>query len=328
MRKPTDSAPPPTAPPSVSRRIEGRLQKNFKISARMKPYAKRLRFRIKHLSTPKKAQRLAIARREMRKVLLKKKIRRDKARGAVAQTLDIAADHQLEVLRRDQSLRDMRRSQRHLGRLREQLSHVGLAISKLPPSAKGKLNKIVAEQDWENFDTETLIKLIDAMSDALTNLSPECIANEARWAINELRGPKHPAVVQTVRTAPPVILELWETIPAGARAQAEADLRSWVPPTRQPAMAFLNHLSTQLEKFRPKLKRGRRFPIERTFGERVAKIWHRLGVHVGRAFSGHSKYRGTFQRFTNFALYAVGDDSRLSNRQILNLKRDRTRRLR
>ena len=236
MRKPTDSDPTPALPPVVPRRTEGPLQKNFKISARMKPYAKRLRLRIEHLdlSNPKKAQRLAIARQEMTKILVKKKIRPDNALWAVAQTLDIAADHQLEVLRRDQSLRDLRQSQTKLKRLEKQFCQVGLAISKLPPFAKGKLNEIVADQDWQNFDTETFITLIHAMSDALANLSPECIANEARWAINEPRGFKQPVVAKTVRTAPPVILELWETIPAGTRTQVEAGLRIWVPPTRQP----------------------------------------------------------------------------------------------
>jgi hypothetical protein len=292
MRKPTDSAPAPAVPPV----IEDRLQENFKIPARMKPYAKRLRLRSEHLdlSKPKKAQQLAIADRKMTKILVKKKIRLDKARWAVVETFDIAADHQLEVLRRDQSLRDLRQSQRNLKRLGKQLCHVGLAISKLPPLAKGKLNKIVTEQDWQNFDTETFIKLIHAMSDALANLSPGCIANEARWAINESRGSTHPAVAQTVRTAPPVILELWETIPAGTRTQSEAGLRSWVPPTRQPAIAFLNRLSTLLEKFEPKLKRGQRFPIERTFGERVARIWHGLGLHVGRAVSERLQRRSLY----------------------------------
>jgi hypothetical protein len=61
-----------------------------------------------------------------------------------------------------------------------------------------------------------------------------------------------------------------------------------------------------------------------------AALWlncgHDLGLHVGRAFSGHSKYRGTFQRFTRWTLIAVGDDSRLSNRQMVNLKSNRRRR--
>jgi hypothetical protein len=301
----------------------GRIHKNLEVANRMEPYASRLRLRLKHfdMSDAKKKPRLAIARREMTKILVKKKVHPDEARRAVTLTLDIAADHQLEVLRRDQNLQDLNRSQRDLRRLIKQLDHLRLAISTLPPLAKSKLNKIVAEQDWQNFDTETLIMLIHAMADTLANLSPACIANEALRAINEpARGSKHPAVAQIVRTAPPAILELWETIPAGARTQAEADFGNWVPPTRRPAMEFLIRLSTLLEKFQPKLKRGRRFPIERRFGERVARNWRGLGLHVGRAFSGHSKYRGTFQRFTRWALIAVGDDSQLSNRQMVNLK--------
>lgn len=294
----------------------------------MEPYASRLRLRLKHfdVSDPKKKQRLANAHREMTKILVKKKVHPDEARRAVTRTLDIAADHLLEVLRRDQNLQGLSRSQRDLRRLIKQLDHLRLAISTLPPLAKSKLNKIVAEQDWQNFDTETLIRLIHAMADTLANSSPACIANEALRAINEpVRGSKHPAVAQIVRTAPPAILELWETIPAGTRTQAEVGLRNWVPPTRRPAMEFLIRLSTLLEKFQPKLKRGRRFPIERRLGERISRIWHGLGLHVGRAFSGHSKYHGTFQRFTRWALIAVGDDARLSNRQMGHLKSDMRR---
>jgi hypothetical protein len=300
-----------------------RIHKNFEVANRMEPYANQLRLRLKHLdvSDPKMKQRLANAREKMTKILVKKKMHPDEARRAVAQTLDIATDHQLEMLRRDQTLQDLSRSQRDLRRLIKQLDHLGLAISTFPPLAKSKLNKIVAEQDWQNFDTEIFIRLIHALVDTLANLSPACIANEALWAINEpARGSKHPAVAQIVRTAPPAILELWETIPAETRTHAEAGLQNWVPPTRRPAMEFLIRLSTLLEKFQPKLKRGRRFPIERRFGELVARIWHGLGLHVGRAFSGYSKYRGTFQRFTRWALIAVGDDSRLSNRQMVNLK--------
>jgi hypothetical protein len=305
-----------------------RIHKNLEVANRMEPYASRLRLRLKHfdVSDPKKKQRLANAHREMTKILVKKKVHPDEARRAVTRTLDIAADHLLEVLRRDQNLQGLSRSQRDLRRLIKQLDHLRLAISTLPPLAKSKLNKIVAEQDWQNFDTETLIRLIHAMADTLANSSPACIANEALRAINEpVRGSKHPAVAQIVRTAPPAILELWETIPAGTRTQAEVGLRNWVPPTRRPAMEFLIRLSTLLEKFQPKLKRGRRFPIERRLGERISRIWHGLGLHVGRAFSGHSKYHGTFQRFTRWALIAVGDDARLSNRQMGRLKSDMRR---
>src|SRR5262249_27387844 len=224
MRKQGYSTPARAARPPVQQHIDGQLHESFKISNRMEPYAKRLRLRTVHLdlSEPKKAQRLASGRRKMAKILVKKKIRPDAAQRAVAQTLDIAAEHLLEGLRRDQSFGDLKRSQKHLERLSKQLGYVRLAFSKLPPLAKGKLSKIVAEQDWQNFDTETFIKLIHAMADALANLSPACIANEARRAINELaRGFKQSSVAQIVRTAPPVILELWEAIPGRARTHAE-----------------------------------------------------------------------------------------------------------
>jgi hypothetical protein len=158
-----------------------RIHKNLEVANRMEPYASRLRLRLKHfdVSDPKKKQRLANARREMTKILVKKKVHPDEARRAVTRTLDIAADHLLEVLRRDQNLQDLSRSQRDLRRLIKQLDHLRLAISTLPPLAKSKLNKIVAVQDWQNFDTETLIRLIHAMADTLANSSPACIANEA-----------------------------------------------------------------------------------------------------------------------------------------------------
>jgi hypothetical protein len=194
-------------------------------------------------------------------------------------------------------------------------------MAELPPLAKGKLNKIVAERDWRNFDTETFNELILAMTGALSQSSPACTAEKVITIMNEkIRSGSHPAVAQVVRTARPALVELWEIIPAETRTQVEANLRNWVPPKRRPAIEFVNRLVALLEKFRPELKRGRRFPIARRLGQRVARIWHGLGLDVGRAFSGHSKYQGTFQRFIRWALIAVGEDSRLSNRQVTNLK--------
>ena len=150
-----------------------------------------------------------------------------------------------------------------------------------------------------------------------------CVANRARSAIIEpLRASKHLAVVQIVRTAPPMILDLWEVIPAQTRTQVEAGLRKWVPPTQRPAIKFFNRLVFLLEKFRPQLEKGRRRAIEGRFGQRLARIWRGLGLHVGRAFDGMSDHHieSNFQRFTRLALTAVGDDSRVSSRQIDNLK--------
>jgi hypothetical protein len=301
----------------------GRLHENFNVANRMGPYANRLRLRLGHfdVSDPKKRRSLTAARSEMTRILLKKKIRQDEAQQAIAQTLDIAADHQLEVLRREHNFGELRRSQRHLRRLNKQLDQFSRAIDELPPLAKGKLNKIVAERDWRNFDTETFNELIVAMTDALSESSPACTAKKVLTAMNEkIRSGTHPAVAQIVRTARPALIELWEIIPAETRTQVEANLRNWVPPKRRPAIEFVNHLVALLEKFRPQLKLGQRPPIARRLGQRVARIWHGLGLNVGCAFSGRSTYQGAFQRFIHLALIAVGDDSRLSNRQVTNLK--------
>jgi hypothetical protein len=289
----------------------------------MEPYPNRLRLRLKHVdvSDPKKKERLENARTEMTKILLKKRTHQDKAQRAVAQALDIAADYQLELLRRDQNLQNLSRSRRDVRCLIKQLAYIGRTISRLPPLAKGKLNKVIAEQNWHDFDTETFSELVQAMTGALAKSSPASTTKKVTTAINEkIRSGTHPAVVQIVRTAPPALNELWEVIPAETRTQVEACLRNWVPPLRRPATEFLNRFIALLKRFQPQLKRGQRPPIERRFGQRVAGIWHNLGLHVGRAFSGHSKYRGTFQRFTRWALIAVGDDSRLSNRQMVRIK--------
>jgi len=313
----------PVNPKCTPSMRSGRLHENFTVANRMGPYANRLRLRLGHfdVSDPKKKRRLTDARSEMTKILVKKKIRQNEAQQAVRQTLDIAADHQLEALRRERNLDDLRRSQRHLRRLSKQLDQFSRAIARLPPLTKGKLNKIVAELDWRSFDTEMFNELIQAMTDALSTSSPACTGERILTAMNEkIRSGTHPAVVQIVRTARPALVELWESIPAETRTQVEANLRNWGPPKRRPVIEFVNRLVALLEKFRPQLKRGRRPPIARRLGQRVARIWHGLGLNVGRAFSGHSKYQGTFQRFTRLALIAIGEDSRLSNRQVTNLK--------
>src|SRR5215831_17265954 len=87
---------------------------------------------------------------------------------------------------------------------------------------------------------------------------------------------KDPEVARISRTAPPVIVELWETIPAETRRQLEAGFRNWQPPARRSMIEFLNHAVFLLESFRPVLKRGRLPAIERHFAQRVAGIWRDL----------------------------------------------------
>ena len=119
-----------------------------------------------------------------------------------------------------------------------------------------------------------------------------------------------------------MILDLWEVIPAQTRTQVEAGLRKWVPSTQRPAIKFFNRLVFLLAEFRPQLNKGRRRAIEGRFGQGLARIWRGLGLHVGRAFNGEfdRHVESSFQRFARLALTAVGDDSRISSRQIDNLK--------
>jgi hypothetical protein len=325
MSKPVETNGPPTARPMIRGHRPGRLHKNFKVAGRMKPYVNRLRLQVGRLdlTDPNSKQRLENARRAMTDLLIDKKVRKNLAQQAVAQALDIAADHQLEALRRDQNFQELKGSQNSLKRLLERIDALVYAMSKLPPLAKGKLNKVVAGQDWKNFDTEAFSELIHATIGALSEASPACIADRARSAIIEpLRASKHPAVVQIVRTASPAILDLWEVIPAQTRTQVEAGLRTWVPPSQRPAIEFFNRLVFLLDNFRPQLKKGRRRAIQGRFGQGLARIWRGLGLHVGRAFNGEfdRHVESSFQQFARLALTAVGDDSRFSSRQIEHLK--------
>jgi hypothetical protein len=172
-----------------------------------------------------------------------------------------------------------------------------------------------------NFDTERFHEFIDAILGALKKSFPAVIAAKTISAIKEThRDSRNSSASKIVRTAPPAMFDLWEIIPAETRTQVEAGVRNWQPPTRRPAIEFLSHVVALLETFQPRLKRGRRPAIERRFAQQVAGIWDSLGLHVGRAYNGRSDCQSTFQQFTRWALSAVRDGSRLSGRQITNMK--------
>jgi hypothetical protein len=113
-------------------------------------------------------------------------------------TFDAAADHQLESLRRDRFVDDLDRSKKDLQRLVKRIDRLAKAISELPPISIGKLNKIIADQNWQHFDTEMFFGLMQEMQDALSVLSPASVANKAGSAIGEktLRASKDPVVSQ------------------------------------------------------------------------------------------------------------------------------------
>jgi hypothetical protein len=42
----------------------------------------------------------------------------------------------------------------HLRRLMRHIEQLSKAVAKLPPLSKGKLNRIIIEQNWTEFDSE------------------------------------------------------------------------------------------------------------------------------------------------------------------------------
>jgi hypothetical protein len=258
----------------------------------------------------------------MAKILTRKKLSRCKAERVVTQTLDIAANHQLECLRRARNFEGFSLAIKANGQLKTLIDSFVHVLDKLPPASKGKINKIIIAQDWQHFDTEAFADLISALISDLTEVSPASIANEARRIL--IGGPK------AFRTLPPAILELWETIPAQTRSRAEANIRSL--PSCKSAVGFFRHVATVVTEFCPQLKMGRRSPIEQQFARRIATMWDALGLHVGRAYHSGNRdqwahhYPSTFQRFCNLALEIVGDPARISGRQVARLRRTETQR--
>lgn len=330
MNHPADPGPQPPANPAdqqgVAEDLDERLVKPLRVSKRMRSFVHRMRMRSEDLDITDEASASEFKRCSelMRNILTKKQISNKDADRIMALTFDAAADHQLESLRRDRFVGDLDRSKKDLQHLVKQIDHLAKAISELPSISIGKLNKIIAEQNWQHFDTEVFFELMQAMQDALSVLSPASAANEARSAIGEktLRASRHPVVAQVERTAPPAMTELWEIMPAETRTHVEAEIRRWSPPKRGQVRSFLNYLVTLLRKYRPKVKTRRRPSIKRRYLQRVGKVWRSSGLNVGRAHNGAKiqNVESPFQHFARLALLAVGDPSGISVRQIVNLR--------
>src|SRR5271156_7170496 len=147
------------------------------------------------------------------------RIPKAKAKRAIAETLEVAADHQLQGLRQKDSQRDRVRSAGDVGRLIARLEELAQALAKLPPVSKKKLNAIVVEYTAQFFDTETFSPLICALADALPELGPK---RRAQDVLNTIYRP----VAGIVRTSPPELIELWESISAETRRQVEKEVRA------------------------------------------------------------------------------------------------------
>jgi hypothetical protein len=232
-----------------------------------------------------------------------------KAKRAIAETLEVAVDHQLQGLRQKDSQRDRMRSAGDVGRLIARLEELAQAIAELPPVSKKKLNAIVTEYTAQFFDTETFSSLICALADALPELGPK---RRAQDVLNAMYQP----VSGIVRTSPPDLIELWESMSAETRRQVEKEVRALA--AKRSAVEFFRKLIVLLNKFLPHAKRGRLQTIQRRYTLRVGEIWARLGLKVGHAYDGFlgKNVESSFQRFARLALAAIGDDSVISRRQI------------
>jgi hypothetical protein len=302
----------------------------------MKPFVNRVRLRLKDLdrTDPAMAARLDQAQVDMWSVLKKKKISRTLASQIIAETLDAAVNHRLESFRREQNLKHLAQADRNLNRLIKHVEGLALIFAKLPRSTKDELNKITTELNWRQFDTECFAEFMHAILDVLSSASASRFAVEAHSLIVEsVRSSNDRVVTKINRTAPPAIVELWDTIPAATRTQVELNFRATASAKKRSAIGFLKQLTVLLNGHREKMGRGRHLAIEASYVRAVEAIWrhHGLGSQVGLAFDYLKGDKGkniesSFQRFGRLALVAVGDKSSVSRWQVKKIKlRDKTK---
>jgi hypothetical protein len=288
----------------------------------MTTYVDRLRPKLRDLdlSSPEMKSWLESGRAEMVNILVAKKISKRIAEWVVAQTLDLAVYQQLEELRRANLRSGLVVARESLSTLNRNVDRLVQAILKLPAASRTKLNKIMAQQDWEHFDTETFSELILTIQAASSSLSPTCFAIELRSTIEQSASKvsKDTAVMEVGRTGPPAILELWDMLPSKTRVQLEEHIRNSPPPTS--ALRFFQELASALARCRVNF--GQSHPVEFAFAERVARLWAKLDLNIGRAYDFNElrHVESYFQKFCRIALTVIGDHSRISDRQISHLK--------
>jgi hypothetical protein len=324
--------PPPALPgqKGVAEDSSSRLVPNAIVSTSMKRFVNRIRMRVKDLdlTDPGAADRLKQARQEMGNILKKKKVSITKADQIIAETLDAATNHRLESLRRDQNLEDLAQANINLNRLIGHVECLARSLAKLPRPIKSELNKIMAGLNWPQFDTEVFAEFTYAILAFLSDLHPSRFTADARSSIIDARRSSNDLVVSKIaRTAPPAMIELWDTIPATTRTQVESNLRVWASCKRRSVIGVLDHLVALLHQHRERIGRGRHSAIEGRYVQGVEEIWrrHGLGADVGLAFDHLKGDKGKniesrFQRFGGLALEALGDRSGVSRWQVSKVK--------
>ncbi len=308
-----------------------RLVSQFRISAAMKPYVLRIRLRGSDFDfgcDPETAATFTKCIQEMRRILIKKRVPAIAADRAILKTLEAAVDFQLADLRY-RSLKTMEvQSLDMLDRLIKRLRRLLEAITQLPPTAKGELNKSVSAIFRQaTFDSEVFIEIIDAITATLPQLAPRRTANHVFSII-------HPEPADDQRSP---MIDQWEAMPATTRLKIERLVQQSKPSAS--LVEWLNRLVDLLGRSRPVRKIGAPRSITRAFVLRVATIWRSLGLPVGLAYNfflhpgtGGENWRGgrvesRFQRYCRAALMTFGDPTKISSRQITNYKNKRRKEL-
>ena len=245
-------------------------------------------------------------------ILAKKRVPLVKATNAVRETLDSATNTGYATQRLENL--DMLRKQRLvlLDELISKFSTFVDAISKLPPNSKAILNKRMAGITKNGvFDTEVINELVDSVAECLPQLSPKKLAEEAFSLL----------LAETPCGERSHVSRLWEAIPSITRSRVEREIEASLP---QSGMALLRTIPTLLNSHRPSIRLGAPASPNFQFVKEADRIWRTLGLKSGRRYDaarGAGHVKSTFQRFCDSALEAAGHETRISDRQIANLKR-------
>jgi hypothetical protein len=248
-------------------------------------------------------------------VLAKKKVPITKAADAIRRTLDAAANAKYAVPRLKNSQQIREQGVDLINELISKLSTFADAISKLPPNAKSTLNRRIADITRSGvFDTEVFIEVVDCLAACLPQLSPKKLADEALLLLLAGASPE-------VKSP---IIGLWEAIPSVTRSRVERQLTTRPPKS---GVALLNLIPALLNSHRPFAPLGAPASPKFEFVKEADRIWSSLNLKSGRRYDaakGAGHVSSAFQQFGDAALAAVGNGSRISDRQVDNLKRKRS----
>jgi hypothetical protein len=300
------------------------LLERFLISAAMRPYVLRVRLRAgRHFDfgkDPESAVRFSHQIAKMRQILVRSGIAVGDADTAIQKTLYAAVDHQLSHHRFAQHRMNEEHSLRVVDQLILELRELRDLISRLPPSAKGKLNQqVAAALDQPTFDSEVFISVIDITEKSLRQASPRRLADDALAKIR-------PELVE--HRTPPLIL-LWEALPSPTRLHVEDSMQG---KQKASLTGWLSTLADLLKQRRPAANLGAPHSTAQQFVRQVRSIWLGLGLKAGLTYkfdlhpaTQHRVGRGGrvesgFQSYCQAALAAFGDFSKISARQVVNAR--------